>query len=135
MQTRRWWAAAALLLALPVAVGMRGGGEGDESGAPQDPRVAELIEQLADEDFERREAAGDERADEQGGHGEDARRGRAHADPDHGAERCDETAACDPSDGCKAHEDRERAPLPRDPRDEADRCVQPAGRQRLAPAS
>ena len=47
----------ALLLPLGVAIGMRGG---DAEPTPEDPRVAALIQQLADDEFEKREQATDE---------------------------------------------------------------------------
>jgi formylglycine-generating enzyme required for sulfatase activity len=54
--TSRWWLAA-VLLPLGLLVGMRAADEGAE---PDDPQVAALIQQLADDEFEKREQATDE---------------------------------------------------------------------------
>jgi formylglycine-generating enzyme required for sulfatase activity len=52
------WLLAAVLLPLSIAVGMQDGDT--EDAPPEDPRVAELVRQLADEEFENRERATDE---------------------------------------------------------------------------
>ena len=56
MRTSRWWLAA-VLLPLGLLVGMRAA---DEEAEPDDPQVAALIQQLADDEFEKREQATDE---------------------------------------------------------------------------